>query len=254
MLPEGEDPDSLVQKEGRDAFERRINQANSLPEYLSERLSAKYDRNSMEGRAHLLAAAEPILANIVDDGYKAVLTEHIAALANTSIDLVRKPTVPASTSPDNSGQPSQRRAKAPARGEFTRTPIRVAIALFLPHPDILTNNAVIQNLINDNDPGIEVLQQLADYIARNSNATTGMILENWRNHAFSQSLAKLASWEHLVPENGIAQEFTDAIGRLEKSQFLQRLDDLQTKLETDGLSSDEKQEYRELLQTRSSVS
>ncbi|MDR0997062.1 MAG: DNA primase, partial [Zoogloeaceae bacterium] len=61
FLPEGEDPDSLVQQEGQAAFLQRMRQALPLSEYLFEHLLAEGDSNSAEGRAKLIAEARPLI-------------------------------------------------------------------------------------------------------------------------------------------------------------------------------------------------
>ncbi|MDA9595216.1 DNA primase, partial [SAR86 cluster bacterium] len=50
FLPEGEDPSSLLEKEGKDEFENRIENAKVLSEYLFEKILIKYDE-SIESKA-----------------------------------------------------------------------------------------------------------------------------------------------------------------------------------------------------------
>src|SRR5690606_41029363 len=53
FLPEGDDPDSLVRREGVDAFRRRLEQAMPLSEFFFDSLSAEVDMTSIDGRARL---------------------------------------------------------------------------------------------------------------------------------------------------------------------------------------------------------
>ena len=50
FLPEGEDPSSLLEKEGKDDFEKRIDASTILSEYLFEMVLKKYD-DSLESKA-----------------------------------------------------------------------------------------------------------------------------------------------------------------------------------------------------------
>lgn len=61
MLPEGEDPDTLVRKEGADAFSKRIDSAVPLSRFLFDRQSEGLDLNLPEHRGELRARAEPLL-------------------------------------------------------------------------------------------------------------------------------------------------------------------------------------------------
>ncbi|REC95721.1 DNA primase [Kushneria indalinina] len=56
FLPEGEDPDSLVRQEGRDAFEQRIVRAGSLTEYLFDHAGEGRDLRRIEDRERFASA------------------------------------------------------------------------------------------------------------------------------------------------------------------------------------------------------
>lgn len=65
FLPEGEDPDSLVRAEGTDAFHARINQhAQPLADYFFEQLSNEADPRSLEGKAHMVTLAAPLIEQV----------------------------------------------------------------------------------------------------------------------------------------------------------------------------------------------
>jgi DNA primase len=61
MLPDGEDPDTLVRQEGPEAFKERIDGATPLSRYLFNRQSEGLDLSLPEARGELKARAEPLL-------------------------------------------------------------------------------------------------------------------------------------------------------------------------------------------------
>lgn len=61
MLPDGEDPDTLIRKEGSEAFQKRIDGATPLSRYLFDRQSEGLDLQLPEHRGELRARAEPLL-------------------------------------------------------------------------------------------------------------------------------------------------------------------------------------------------
>ncbi|MBW7472332.1 DNA primase [Marinobacter sp. M216] len=61
MLPQGEDPDTLVRKEGPEAFQKRIDAATPLSRYLFDRQSEGLDLQLPEHRGELRARVEPLL-------------------------------------------------------------------------------------------------------------------------------------------------------------------------------------------------
>ncbi len=65
FLPEGEDPDTLVRAEGTDAFKARINQhAQPLADYFFEQLTKEADPRSLEGKAHMVTLAAPLIEKV----------------------------------------------------------------------------------------------------------------------------------------------------------------------------------------------
>ncbi|MBY6033067.1 DNA primase [Marinobacter daepoensis] len=61
MLPEGEDPDTLVRKEGPQAFQQRIEGATPFSRYLFDRQSDGLDLQLPENRGELRSKVEPLL-------------------------------------------------------------------------------------------------------------------------------------------------------------------------------------------------
>ena len=59
FLPDGDDPDDFVRGHGKAAFERAIDGATPLSEYLLAELAAQHPPHTAEGRAALVAAARP---------------------------------------------------------------------------------------------------------------------------------------------------------------------------------------------------
>ena len=61
FLPDGEDPDSLVRKEGKQGLENRINNSIHLPEFLFNHLKQQVDVDSLHGKARLDQLAAPLI-------------------------------------------------------------------------------------------------------------------------------------------------------------------------------------------------
>ncbi|MEX9542458.1 DNA primase, partial [Escherichia coli] len=64
FLPDGEDPDSLVRKEGKEAFELRMNDAQTLSSFLFDSLVPQVDLKTQEGRAKFSKLAIPLIKQI----------------------------------------------------------------------------------------------------------------------------------------------------------------------------------------------
>jgi DNA primase len=77
FLPQGEDPDSYVRKLGREAFEKLLNDAQPLSQFLLRELSSRVDVATHEGRARLLQEA----AAADQAGRRAAAVAHAAQAA-----------------------------------------------------------------------------------------------------------------------------------------------------------------------------
>ena len=64
FLPDGEDPDDYVRRCGKEAFEDLLDEATPLSEFLLSELSQRHPPVTTEGRAAMVNAAKPLLAEL----------------------------------------------------------------------------------------------------------------------------------------------------------------------------------------------
>ena len=64
FLPDGQDPDSYVQQHGATSFEKALDDAMPLSDFLIEELSTQVDMDSVDGRARLAELARPLVSKI----------------------------------------------------------------------------------------------------------------------------------------------------------------------------------------------
>ena len=86
FLPDGEDPDDYIRKHGKTGFERAIETAIPLSEFLLTELSSRHPPINAEGRAALVAAARPLLATIAAPILGALMRRQLAELSGLSED------------------------------------------------------------------------------------------------------------------------------------------------------------------------
>src|SRR3990167_3382294 len=85
FLPEGEDPDTLVRSEGTDAFRARINQhAQPLADYFFQQLTEEADPRSLEGKAHLVTLAAPLIDKIPGNNLRALMRQRLSEITGLS--------------------------------------------------------------------------------------------------------------------------------------------------------------------------
>jgi DNA primase len=84
LLPEGEDPDSLVKAHGAEAFAMELARALPLSRWFVRTLSEGKDLETAEGRAALLAEAKPLLAAMAPGAMRLQLLREIAEAARSA--------------------------------------------------------------------------------------------------------------------------------------------------------------------------
>ncbi|SUX36548.1 DNA primase [Cedecea davisae] len=77
FLPDGEDPDTLVRKEGKEAFETRMEQAQPLSTFLFNSLMPQVDLSTPDGRARLSTLALPLISQVPGETLRIYLRQQL---------------------------------------------------------------------------------------------------------------------------------------------------------------------------------
>lgn len=88
-LPDGEDPDTLIKKDGADGFRKRIAAAPSLFEYVVDRTIAETGADAA-GKVQAMAKIIPILKGIADPAEQGIYTRHLARRLDADEGSIRK--------------------------------------------------------------------------------------------------------------------------------------------------------------------
>ena len=91
FLPDGDDPDTLVRREGRDRFLARVAEAQPAGEFLFARLAAGVDTESMDGRAQLVELARPLIDKVPPGALERLMRARLAELTGLSTASERAP-------------------------------------------------------------------------------------------------------------------------------------------------------------------
>ena len=84
FLPDGDDPDTYVRKHGKEAFEARLREADTLSQFLISQLKADSDLSSPEGRARFVASARQHVQKMTAPALRVQLVNAIAEQARVS--------------------------------------------------------------------------------------------------------------------------------------------------------------------------
>ncbi|NIF21354.1 DNA primase [Candidatus Pantoea multigeneris] len=238
FLPDGEDPDTLVRKEGKAAFEARMEQAMPLSEFLFETLLPQVDLSSRDGKARLSALALPLITQVPGETLRIYLRQTLGNKLGILDDAQLDKLMPKQAA---SNQPSA----APA---LKRTTMRVVVALLIQNPQMAELVPSLDGLTQSKMAGLPLFVELVARCNENPGLTTGQLLELYRGTNFIQTLETLATWDHMIVDEEAESVFQDSLASIYDSALEQRLETLLAQERTQGLSAEERREYWALSQ------
>jgi DNA primase len=250
FLPEGEDPDSLIRKEGQQAFEQRMAEASPLSDYFFEHLSATVDIHSIDGRARLAERARPLLSRLPDSLYRDLMLQRLADLAGIDKEHIEKRLTVSTLKPTDRGSINP-----------TRTPVRLAIALLLNRPDLAQKVSDIDRFKKLPVPGLGLLLELIEMLQSHPHINSvALILTRYQGTEMERILTRLAQWKPEYAEKSYEKhaedpyekEFLGILEHLEKrySPHQILLENAILKGKLDELSAEERRLLKDISRTK----
>jgi len=285
FLPEGEDPDTLIRKEGIEAFEQRIASATNLSDYFFRSLQEEHDLNSMDGRARFSSEAIPKINEMPPSILRQMMLDRVCEITGLEISQLNsvinlQQATPATTSPvteyypeansydgydsvgdnyqddysqfdDNRKQRKKRKQERKPLPPATQQDLcNKAISSLIHYPELVAETPEHSDLSSVNAPNIRVLSELIRYLRSNQQNSLGTLVVDWlHDPELSPLLMQLNQISHYAVPDEIdpAAELRDALQRLLERRNDGELDQLLKKNRQSPLSSEEKARLQQLL-------
>ena len=232
FLPEGHDPDTLVQEIGADEFRKRVSSAQSLSSFLLGELSSQINPGTADGRSRLVALARPHLERLRQGPLRKMIVGELAKMTRLNPEDVETGRVAtADASPD-----------APSIRMIAARPVLRALQLLLEQPALAGTVANLELLAQAEAPGIALLVAVVEHFRDHPDATAARLLELWREEERGQALARVAVEPLELAEETIGAEFRDAIAHLAQKGLRARAQALVAEARRRDLSPAEQKE------------
>ncbi len=209
FLPDGEDPDSMVRKQGETVFAQQLESASTLSEFFFDHFTAATDISSLDGRARLVQQVQPYIETIPEGVFRDMMNSRLESLAQHRLQHYQTIAPSQTTGMTDRGKPVQK-----------RTPMRTAMAHLVQNPSLVASLENIDEFAgpgNDDVQGVEIFRELVDFCTQRPNISTAQLIELWHEHPALPHLQKLAVWHLPGDEEKQAQEFIDAANRIRLS-------------------------------------
>jgi DNA primase len=242
FLPEGDDPDTLVRREGTQAFQDRVTCAMPLSEFLFEQAAQGRDLNTVEGRERFASQVLEALNKVPEGMLKSLLLESLAkrsGLAQEQLKVLLEKRSQASQRSVTQGDVSQESAEqlesesassamngavlaAPARSSRSRSqalsPVGRIVQLLLHEPNlVVTLPDHLEWLPEDGDAPL--CRELIELLKAGRYRSPQVVLAHFQGSQQGHALAAFAKRELLIPK---ADREAELKGLVEHLQYVQR--------------------------------
>lgn len=206
FLPQGEDPDTLVRKEGAGLFEQRVGQALPLAEYMLRYLKQGLDLTLLDDQARLAQAAKPLLGALPNGMLKRRITHHLSQITGMQEQDLLGSAVPMQAA---TPQPLPVAKTVPVREGQTLPAEEKLLRLLVRYPDQI--GQVDAELIIDAqaNPAALLLSEVLDYLRKTPGATTQVLLAHWMGTPQGEALMERARLALELNREAASQEIAE---------------------------------------------
>ena len=204
-LPEGEDPDTLVRREGAEGFRRRLAGARPAVEQLFNGLKRGLDLAAGDGRARFVDLAMPYIERIpASSTLRQLMLSELKSL--TGFAGERSGAAP---SVKSGGLPPARPGSGPSRGLCEKL-----LSMLLKSPQLaaqLTPETV--DALVEMQEG-KLFREVLRYAAETGDIDSGHLLGRWSGQPGHAELVALHQRPAMLDAAGMALEFSECVERL----------------------------------------
>jgi DNA primase len=244
FLPDGEDPDTYIRKNGKAAFERLAAGAQVLSEFLLTELRAQADVRTAEGRSLFLTTAKPYVQKISAVSLKLQMLKEVARLGGVTQEeaerLLELRTGPAFRRPS----PAKRDFRPPSTAEW-KLLSRVAA-----YPELAAelDLGAVDGTLEES----QLLMELSAHLKGNravEKLSNAMMIERFRDSPQAELLFQAQAYglELKESEEDSRQFVRHTVWKLEIGQKNKEIRSLEERLRQGLLSKDEHYRYARMI-------
>ncbi len=219
FLPDGHDPDSLVQEIGDEAFRKLVAEALSLSTFLLGELNKQTNLSTLDGRAKLVGLAKPHLAKMKDSPLRSLLLDELSRLTR-----LRREEFGAAAAGGEPERADRVAVNPPPLDAGSVRALKLALQYLVERPDLADRVSEIELLAESGLPGIGMLVEAVEFFHENTAAHGGQLHEHWRGTSKAAALERLGPLSAALDDAAIEREFGDAINHLRHKAMRSRIE------------------------------
>ena len=247
FLPEGEDPASLLEKEDKETFEKRLKDALLLSEYFIERLTLAVGTGSLEKKATLASKAIELLKSMPESSIKKLLEAEVSTITGLSKQDIEENS--RSTAARKSKETKFITSSQEKEEEKSFEPggiIAKTVAALITFPELISEIDSTDWIKELSRPEGNLLVQVIEYFQNFPNGQVADLLSSLDKDSTSFVGSLLSGSPSLDKKNSVVY-FQDCLQALKKANPRKRIIELKKQLAKEKLSEDETFELQQHL-------
>jgi DNA primase len=224
FMPDGKDPDDVVKSEGKLAFEKRIQGAKKLSEFLFSSQQGS-DFNTIEGKTKFIDNTLDLINLVQYPTYKTQLTQGLADIVGQNVESLKKSTLA------NKPNPPSIPIIQTQEDKVLQSQLAKITTIILNYPDNLDNQIItkIREIVDN-----KLINQILEEIEFSSNANYFDLLKQFKaqEKIYNRLFALAKNNPKLTPDDAKKELETilnTIIKRQEKIKRLQKINELANK-------------------------
>jgi len=247
VLRNNEDPDSFVRKHGAEAFNIELKQALSLPDFLFDTLAKKVDLSHIDGRVQFANQLKEYLVKLPEGIFKGMMFDRLGQMIDVDPAMlqgkVRQSFSPTRSKPNNTN-----------RSGLLVSPAMRALAMLISSRELVAILPELQGLERLDIAGSNLFCAVSSILKTTPEASDAVIKEQLPPDLGKNFMpAELRGIAHIVPREGIQQEFLGAIALLKRRERELVMDNLLLKAKQNILSATDKVLLQQMLQEKDKI-
>ena len=245
FLEDGEDPDSYVKNNGKEAFFNLAKNSKSLSDYFFETIKSYDDLSSIEGRTSVSKFALPFIKSISNETLKQAYINEVSKVCN--IDFAKL--IEGKQSNNARAIPSDEKVKADSKSILKKAVMGIFSSL-IQYPELSKSN--LFNFIKS-DSNFSFLLEIKEIFINNPDLSNSLILDKIKNEKIRNVFGEVLVSEIKMTESDAQAMMKDCIELICQS-YSEREELLREKYTMHELSSSEKRELQQIILKKAKMS
>ncbi len=245
FLEDGEDPDSYVKNNGKEAFFNLAKNSKSLSDYFFETIKSYDDLSSIEGRTSVSKFALPFIKSISNETLKQAYINEVSKVCN--IDFAKL--IEGKQSNNARAIPIDEKVKADSKSILKKAVMGIFSSL-IQYPELSKSN--LFNPIKS-DSNFSFLLEIKEIFINNPDLSNSLILDKIKNEKIRNVFGEVLVSEIKMTESDAQAMMKDCIELICQS-YSEREELLREKYTMHELSSSEKRELQQIILKKAKMS